>query len=841
MRSGSHRAALFVGTALGFGVAMSAAAQETPSAARNAGSASKPVQLAQASPTITPASPPGVETIVVTARRREERLQKVPISITVLNQQQLARNNVTNASDLATYVPSLSTTQRFGDEDTTFAIRGFTQELRTTPSVAVYFDDVVAPRGGGSVTGGDGAGPGDFFDLQNVQVLKGPQGTLFGRNTTGGAILLVPQKPTSEYGGYIEASVGNYNMKRLQGVVNLPFSDKVRLRVGFDEQMRDGYLKNTTDIGPSRLNDLDYFSGRASLVVDVTDDIENYTIVDGTRSQDHGSLSQLFACKAGTGLLALFGEMCQNQLNKYGSQGWTVANSQPSPLSEIEQWQAINTTTWHATDDLTVKNIISYAQLQTTLRTDVFGFDFYLPAAIQVTPTFSFPLPKQYVGLPLTFTASDQLPGVPTNSQQTFSEEIQLLGQSFSDRLNWTAGLYYEQSQPLGISGSLSPYLISCSDVVAFKCQDPLGALGGSPEGSVQESLGTITYFNQGAYGQGTYSLTDQLKVTGGIRYTWDQTSGQSNEVAYFFPKPNTPVPECVNPAASLSAQCSIGLKQISSAPTGMIDLEYTPLEDVLLYAKYAGGYRQGSVGIFNAPGYNVWGPEQVNSYEIGTKTSFTAPVRGTFNVTGFYNDFSDQQLQLGFDDLHPTPGSVGVPTTGIVNAGTSTIWGFEVESTLLLLRGLRLDTSYTYLGTYLNSLKQYQPLPPYDDLIPSAVQGGVLTFSPRNKLTLSLNYTLPFPVEIGALTVGTTYVYTDKQLITNSTPFGVAPEYSLLNLNLDWHQIYGKPLDLSLFATNVTDTKYPVFFAGLYDAIGAEAANLGAPLMFGARLRVRF
>src|SRR5262249_16693242 len=152
----------------------------------------------------------GLEEIVVTARRKEEVIQDVPIAITVYNQERLNERNIISGADLGTYTPSLSVNTRFGPDQASFAIRGFTQELPTTASVGFYLADVVAPRGGGSVTAGDGAGPGSFFDLQNVQILKGPQGTLFGRNTTGGAILLVPQKPTHTFEGYLEGSGGDY-------------------------------------------------------------------------------------------------------------------------------------------------------------------------------------------------------------------------------------------------------------------------------------------------------------------------------------------------------------------------------------------------------------------------------------------------------------------------------------------------------------------------------------------------------------------------------------------------------------------------------------------------------
>ncbi len=178
--------------------------------------------------------------IVVTARRFEEKLQDVPISITVFTQEQLSNRNVVSSTDLAAYTPSLSLNARFGPDKASFAIRGFAQELNTLPTVAVYFADAVAPRLSSNITSGHGAGVGSMFDLQNVQVLKGPQGTLFGRNTTGGAILLVPQRPTDKLQGYVEGTIGNHDAKRVGAVLNVPISDTLRVRVGVDRNMRDG-------------------------------------------------------------------------------------------------------------------------------------------------------------------------------------------------------------------------------------------------------------------------------------------------------------------------------------------------------------------------------------------------------------------------------------------------------------------------------------------------------------------------------------------------------------------------------------------------------------------------
>ena len=222
----------------------------------------------------------------------------VPISITVYNQQQLANRNVVSGNDLATYTPSLSANSRFGAETAAFAIRGFTQENFTSPSVATYFADVIGPRANGGTTGGNGAGVGQFFDLQNVQVLKGPQGTLFGRNTTGGAVLIVPQRPKDEWGGYLEGSYGNFDMYRVQGVLNLPLADTFKVRLGFERQNRDGFVRNRSGIGPRDYDDVNYWAFRGSVLAELTPDLENYIIARYSRSRTNGTYGKLVGANA---------------------------------------------------------------------------------------------------------------------------------------------------------------------------------------------------------------------------------------------------------------------------------------------------------------------------------------------------------------------------------------------------------------------------------------------------------------------------------------------------------------------------------------------------------------
>jgi iron complex outermembrane receptor protein len=774
-----------------------------------------------------------LDEIIVTARRTEETLQNVPIAMTVFSQQQLAERNVTNGADLAIYTPSLTANTRFGADSTTFAIRGFTQELRTTASVAVYFADVVAPRGGGFITGGDGAGPGAFFDLQNVQVLKGPQGTLFGRNTTGGAIQLTPQEPTYEFEGYLEESAGNYGMRRHQGVINIPVSDTLQARFGVDNQKRDGYLDNVSGIGPDHFADMDYLAGRASLIWSPTEDLQNYTIYSYTDSENNGSIQGLFACSS-TGLaVVLFGPMCQSALEKTESSFYDVANDVPNPVSKIKQWQLINTTTWDVNDDFTVKNILSYADFMQTTRGAAFGANL------------------QYGDRHLWLFPADTWHGIPSNSQETFVEELQFSGVVVDWDLTWQAGLYYEKSRPDGISGARTPVLSVCDplgeDSSTWNCSFAL------PGGGVNSNLGTVEYVNQAAYAQSTYDISDEFRVTVGARYTVDRSYGDSRQIAYVF----DPVTgeqrgtNCIIYGADPSNGCSLKLRQRSEAPTWLIDFDYLPSPDVLVYVKYARGYRQGSVNIGAPAGLQKYDPEEVDAYEIGAKTSFSGQIAGTFNISAFYNDLSKQQLQIGqvpcglaalagdVECTPPPPGFVGPATTSIENAGSSTIQGVEVDTTLKLTESLIYSLSYTYLDTHLGSLDTTVGAAGYAAL-PAAVEGGALSFSPRHSVTTGLTYNVPIPMDWGNLSAGGTYTYVSEQISTAST-LGVLPSHHLVNVNLGWTQIAGSSFDAALFATNVTDEEYATYVPGLYDQLGMEFRVVGEPRMWGARVKYNF
>ncbi|MBV1688191.1 TonB-dependent receptor [Novosphingobium sp. G106] len=803
--------------------------------------------------------------IIVTARRVEERLQDVPISMTVFSQDELSRRNIVSGIDLAANTPSLSVQSNYGPDRATFAIRGFVQEANTGPSVGVYFADVVNPRGSqSSLASGGGVGPGRFFDLQNVQVLKGPQGTLFGRNTTGGAVLLVPRKPTDKLEGYAEASVGNYSMRRFQGVLNAPLAETVRLRLGVDRQVRDGYIHNKSGIGPEDYANVDYWALRASLVVDVTPDLENYLIGTYTNSKTNGYLAKIYACAPSFA----FGGFGCGQLSFAKANGdgfYDVRADNPAPRSDNRDWQIINTTTWRASDDLTVKNIASYGRLQLDAEIGLFGSTFRSP------PLSAIPglLPGGLPSLAFPFVRIVNIPGRHTVDQNTFTDELQLQGSAVDGKLTWQAGGYFENSTPNAQSGQYASVLASCTDIVARSCTDPLGVLTGLgfglPPGAV--SVGTVNYTTNdysfrsiGLYGQGTYALTDTLKLTAGFRYTWDRTKVSISSLIYSFAN-STPLPPSCAQAESALPNCTINFAQSSQAPTWVVDLEYSPNSDTMIFAKYSRGYRAGGISAVLTRNLANYQPEKVDTYEVGLKASFAGALKGYLNITGFYNDFTNQQLSVNFNDNPAVPGTLP-PQVGIVNVGGSRIYGVELEASVTPFAGFTLSGNYAYLNTkVLDVVLPNTAGQPY--LLSSAiVAGDVLTQSPRNKFTITAAYTLPLDDKIGRITLGATFAHADSQrsnyasrqtltgafgtvLDANLNPvvrdFGILGPQNLLNLSLEWKAIAGSPIDLSFFATNVTKRKFYTYDSGQLPSLGIGTAAVNEPRMFGGRVHVSF
>ena len=847
---------LFVGVALaGLAITSPALAQQK-SEAKDAGSAD----------------------IIVTAQRVEQRLQDVPISITVLNQQQLSQHNIVSTADLGGFVPSLSVNQQFGPEKASFVLRGFTQAYHTAPTVGVYFAEVVAPRALGPTTSGNGAGVGSTFDLENIQVLKGPQGTLFGRNTTGGAILLVPTRPKDKLEGYVEGSIGNYNMRRIQAVLNVPLSDNLKVRAGVDLNKADGYVHNHSGIGPSDFDNTNYAAARLSVLANITPDIENYTVASYSRSNTHGDVPKLSTCTGQpyVGLGQLLGPAACAQVARQNARGdgvWDVENNDPNAHELIKQWSVINTTTWRATDSLTIKNILSYSEYRESADFSLWGDNF------SVYPFF----PYSGSGGPFSDPALNGAPGTPlktislhpgrypyTTAQNSFTEELRAQGTALEGRLNWQAGAYLEVSHPLDWNSQDVEIFTNCVNVqqpatcraitlpINVGTTDapfyfPVGV------GSISDANSKDWFNDKGFYAQATYKVTDKFSVTGGIRYTIDKmrdlaelqnltpAGAYCQDILHF----NTaPAGVTVNAANAQQyalfttdpSKCDVSRTISSKKPTWVIDFDYKPTDDMMVYAKWARGYRQGSI-TNNSIGFETVDPEKLDLYELGAKTTFRGGISGYLNIAAFYNDFHNQQITVN-PVVNPLYQGVIPNAAPNINAGHSRIWGIEVDSSFHLFPGFTLDVGYTYLDTKVLDITLPSPLPIYYLAVnPTADKGSPLALSPKNTVVLTGTYVLPFDASVGKVSIGATFSHADANQAeeASTTPVYLISAMNQLNFNADWHGVFGRPIDLAFYMTNVTNQGRILFPSASFQTIGADGGHVNQPRMFGFRLKYRF
>jgi iron complex outermembrane receptor protein len=747
----------------------------------------------------TAKSTASLEEIVVTARRREERLQTVPVAITAFTPADLQEKSIQSASDLAHFVPSLLSSQQSRDEQI-FYLRGQGPNggQGGSPGVVTYFADVPFY----------GAGPGIYFDLDNLQVLRGPQGTLFGRNTTGGAVLFDPKRPTNDFEGYAQVTIGSYNWHEFEGAVNIPIiADKLLLRVAGDVDMRDGFTRNVTT--GQDLDNRDYYSGRIGLTWRPTDDFENYLVYDtlyshtsGTGiilqaiSSDPGStLTQVYGPTAGPAALAL-----QQTL---GNRAVATTPGEPGGLDKTYSFGITDIATYNLNDDITIKNIFGYRELKNLLRYDIDG---------SVLRDLDFITPG----------------GWNLNNAQ-YTDELQVQGRSSSGNLNWIAGAFGEFLHPAGFTEADIGASTNIGVTVPITVTgNALGQNALGPEGITQRSE---AIFLQGTYNLGGIAdMLEGLKFTAGARYSWDYVSNSNFQ--------NVNIDLTSIGAGTITIPCNPCIEQSHwfQAPTWTLGLDYQIDPQTLVYAKGSRGYKSGGFNGAGSPPFPIkYESEYVTDVEIGIKADFEIEgVKLRTNLDAFHDDYRNAQRSVGVLVQLTPPPSPKQNTTLIAN-GDATIQGVEFEGTVVPFEGLEISASWSYNDAHYDTFI----VPTLGDL-----SNLPYPFTPRNKFGFSGRYQIPFvPEEVGVATIIANYTHTSHIQYTTSgfEPFGSEPGYGLLDLSLELKNIAGQPLDATFFVTNVTDNLVKLGNYGIFDASGFVSAVFNEPRMFGGRIRYSF
>ena len=566
--------------------------------------------------------------ILVTARRREERQQEVPVAITALSGVQLEAKGIQDISGLRFATPSLQIApSSFGPTVPGYTIRGqrLTEQLISQdPSVGVYFADVAEQRPHGTTQ--------QLYDLESVEVLKGPQGTLFGRNTTGGAVLINPKKPVLDrFEGYITGVGGNYGLHGADGAINVPVGEDLAVRASGQVRYHNGYGHNLTTGRDTDDENMESFRLGALFQ---RGDLSSYTVATYLNYKDHGSASSVVTIAPGSLAATLFpGAVAA--LARQRARDPLIVENDGALLDETKAWSISNTTSLKlAADSLSVKNIMGYRKVKNRFQGDFDGT--------------SFPI----------FNTADYL------DERQFSEELQLLGNTMDRRLSYIAGAYFfreagEDDQP----------------------SNTLGGLLASREGYAINKSYSL-------FAQADYNLTHRLTLTGGIRQTWDKRFLDIHGKTSVVGAPLSVCREFVSDTNLTPRNpCSLPVSATFDAFTYLATASYKFSPDVMAYATYNTGYRAGGINLrATRPAETApYKPEDVKNYEVGIKSDLFGRLLH-FNGAAYFSDYKNIQRTI----TRTCPGSTAL-CTNVENAASAHVKGFEFEAALHPVKGITI------------------------------------------------------------------------------------------------------------------------------------------------------
>lgn len=767
----------------------------------------------------------GLTDIVVTATKRETNLQKTPIAIAVLGNDVIEKRHVQSLLDLADGgVPSLRVaTFEARQSALTIGVRGIVpfdqNQTAREPGVGVYIDGVYLGRSQGLNAA--------LFDVQRIEVLRGPQGTLFGRNTEGGALSIVTKAPTGEFGGRVSAGVGNYGSYNGEIHLDLPAFANFAIKVDGVIQHQDATTKNPAS-GQYGWNYYNRVGGRIAGRWTPVDGLTVDLSYDRARDQNTPFYSQLInynpngltvgtysgttlSCPVGSnGCIAPLSPLVQvsgnnrmdvadmgvvQQLSTDDTHGYTAAiKYKLSPeieLRSISAWRGVNTHQWDGS---------AGAHRSAFVPNGEFG----------------------------RYSLSELF-------QTQFSQELQIVGSL--PHLDFVLGGYYFNEHAREVAATPNPLKWN-ADGTAYTfinqvAPNPNAAIGSSNQGwdrnywYVQRDSNAVGK-SYAVFGQATYTPAglDTLHLTAGGRYTHETRQGALTVVN------NAPFAGAV-------------LDYSNSRFDPMVTLAWDAAPGLNLYAKYSTGFRAGGANSRSST-FRKFDPESVKSYEIGAKTDFLDH-RVRLNVAAYIMDRSNTQIDFDFVDTRATVGGVANPyfnkhTEETVNvAGTSRIKGVEVELTVKPTTGLTLGASYSY--TDVN-------IPPVaNPIVESPSTFGVITqvytvFTPKHALSGSIDFETPvnsndmrLRLHLDANYAGPQYSFQAESAQTESS-FIVNGSLALTEIPLNSNGVKGT---LSVWARNLFNEDHIYRRSDANNSILGSYANFNPPRTFGLQGTVNF
>jgi iron complex outermembrane recepter protein len=731
--------------------------------------------------------------LIVTAQKREENIQEAPVAVSAVTGAALEQAHIQNFSDLALSMPSLSYTEN-SPLDQEFNIRGVTNTRLDAPtadqSVGIFSDEVYVGRSGLVNT--------DFYDVGRVEVIRGPQGVLLGRNVVGGAISVITAEPLFEAQGRASFTYGNYDLVLFNGHVTGPLAEGLAGRLSIQSRNHSGY--NRDILNNRDLDDLNSFQARAQLLYAPDgSDLRVRFIADYMRDESNG-IHRVAIAAPGLPGTKPWSTTRAAYAARFG--GLDIRESLPEhPLYRglaTPTPQFLNREAWGLTlkaekgvaEDVTLASITAYKQGQGGSLYDQSGIGPDNPAGIISPFAFSFPVNE-------------------FEEIQQFSQEIRLTS-NYGDAspLDWIVGGYFQQDHVKKFD--------------RFWGEIPLTAVRTiSGESHWRNSGKTRSY---AVFGQVSYEITDQLQLTGGVRYTRDKKYGAVGGIAIengdkFLPADTvalTPLGAGFAEGTGFVTNYSKTWSEVT--PQGIV--KFTPSDDLMIYASAAKGYKGG--GFEDTPtnaaaAQNAFDPETVTSFEGGFKWDFWER-RARLNVAVFHMKYKNMQV---------TQTNAGCLCNITDNAASSTIKGAELEFQVKPVRELLIWGGGSYLDATYNR---------YIDSTGVNNEGHTLQRTPIFQVNVGAELTLDVGDWEDALTARLEYNITGRQSWLPDN-LNVEKAYGLLDGRIAF-KVPDRDWTVAVWGRNLTDELYRTNIIAFF---GDEVSTFGSPRTFGVELTTRF
>lgn len=801
-----------------------------------------------------------LEEIIVTAQKRTENVQDVPIAISAFTAESMQAKGLTNVSQLADFTPNVEMdyTSPFAGSSNVLSpfIRGIGQNdfaFNLEPGVGVYVDGVYFARTIGAVV--------DLLDLDHIEILKGPQGTLFGRNTIGGALNIITRRPADEFAWKGELTTGRYDRVDIRGAVDMPIiPGKLLATVAFSSKNRDGYqtripfpgapgqpvnfrtdedkFLRARNITHDKSGNEDQDNIRGKLLWLVNDDLEVTIAADYTRVDEQATPTTLLAVNSGptSGTIAALYNACIDlPADPVAGAAFNAMLGLPAgtvpDLTTLGLFTVCNTPIANSGAILTSVNIDADPSNDRLIFTDDFvtgdidttfakGSNFSIMDTWGVSATVDWVIRdglklksisayrKLFAQHGLDFSSTPFVGGDVTfdTKQEQFTHELQLSGLAFDDRLNWLLGAYYFHEE-----GDLTDFVPFVGGLIQVFGQN---------------------FFDNDAYAFFThlnYSITERISFTVGLRYT-DETKefeGKQKDLNAFPSKVGFPAALHPDPT-DLTRIFPLGVNKKSfNDLSTRFGVEYRFTEDIMSYFSFSEGFKTGGwttrllVPEVTATGQPGPAPEfdeeTATSFEVGIKSQWFDN-RLQVNLAGFFTDYEGIQITVQ-EGVSPT----------FKNAGDGEIMGFEAEFTGLVTDNLTVTGSLGYMDAE------------YTSLLPGAIAAGVdlddkFVNTPDWSIHLGGDYL--FPLAHGG-TLGLHVDYSFKDIIANdavNTPLLMQDPIHLVNLSATYTAPSEK-WQISAGGRNITDERY--IFSGFdQTGIGFTTANYSRPAEWFLTLR---